>query len=253
MNKLYINGQLYDSVELIGCPDDKLDALRYALGKAYPELNLPVPKQILPPVDCSTMAVSPPIVQKMQEEVREFSSHILPFCSGAEQYADLCVNGKFLMQVPAWAIPHVHRLADAYIGVPNTHRHRENLRKDIQKIIYDIRKLGIISPWPAFLTEPEEPCRIDAKFWLNVEVKNKMTIPEIKKVIYSGKKTIIIWADDTKTITSCAEGEKFDEYYGFCSAVVKKLFGSTTAAKKALNKVRVENKNKIKKEEGTER
>ena len=248
MNKLYINGQLYDSVELIGCPDDKLDALRYAVGKAYPELNLPVPKQILPPVDCSEMVSSPPFVRKMEEAIREVSSEILPFFSDAEQRADLCVNGEFLMQVPAWAIPHVHRLVDAYMGVPNTHRHRENLRKDIQKIIYDIRKLGIISPWPAFLTDHEEPCCIDAKLWLNVEVENKMTIPEIKKVIYSGKKTIIIWADDTKTITSCAEGETYDEYYGFCSAVVKKLFGSTTAAKKALKKVRVENKNKKEKE-----
>lgn len=243
MNKLYINGQLYDSVELIGCPDDKLDALRYAVGKAYPELNLPVPKQILPPVDCSVMAKPPRFVRKMEEAIREVSSEILPFFSDAEQRADLCVNGEFLMQVPAWAIPHVHRLAGEYMGEPNTYRHRQCLRQDINKIIAEIRNVHYMST-----REAEKLFCIEPELLFKLEVENKMTIPEIKKVIYSGKKTIIIWADDTKTITSCAEGETYDEYYGFCSAVVKKLFGSTTAAKKALKKVRVENKNKKEKE-----
>ena len=59
-------------------------------------------------------------------------------------------------------------------------------------------------------------------------------LPQIKKVIYSGPKTIILWADNTKTIVSCGEADSYDYYSGFCAAVVKKLFGSTTHAKKAL-------------------
>lgn len=32
-------------------------------------------------------------------------------------------------------------------------------------------------------------------------------LPQIKKVIYSGPKTIILWADNTKTIVSCGEAD----------------------------------------------
>lgn len=64
----------------------------------------------------------------------------------------------------------------------------------------------------------------------------KKTLPEIKKVIYSGNKTIVLWADNTKTIVSCREGETFDQYMGFCAAVTKKLFSSTSKIKKTIEK-----------------
>ena len=59
----------------------------------------------------------------------------------------------------------------------------------------------------------------------------------MKRVIYNGPKTIILWADGTKTIVSCGEDENYDYYTGFCAAVVKKLFGSTSHAKKVLGRV----------------
>ena len=59
----------------------------------------------------------------------------------------------------------------------------------------------------------------------------------VKKVIFSGPKTIVLWADGTKTIVSCGAGDTYDYYAGFCAAVVKKLFGSTTHAKKVLGEV----------------
>lgn len=63
-------------------------------------------------------------------------------------------------------------------------------------------------------------------FWFSVE-----------KVIFNDPKTIVLWADGTKTIVSCGEDDIYDYYSGFCAAVVKKLFGSTTHAKKVLGKV----------------
>ena len=66
---------------------------------------------------------------------------------------------------------------------------------------------------------------------------NQLPFPDIKWVIYSGPKTIILWADGTKTIVSCGEGESYDHYTGFCAAVTKKLFGSTSHAKKVLGRV----------------
>ena len=62
----------------------------------------------------------------------------------------------------------------------------------------------------------------------------KSTVPGIKKVIYSSMKTIILWDDNTKTIVSCREGDIFDPYMGFCAAVMKKLFGSTSKIKKTI-------------------
>lgn len=66
---------------------------------------------------------------------------------------------------------------------------------------------------------------------------NQLPFPDIKRVIYSGPKTIILWTDGTKTIVSCGEGESYDHYTGFCAAVTKKLFGSTSHAKKVLGRV----------------
>ena len=62
-------------------------------------------------------------------------------------------------------------------------------------------------------------------------------VPPVKKVIFSGPKTIVLWADGTKTIVSCGAGDTYDYYAGFCAAVAKKLFGSTTHAKKVLGEV----------------
>lgn len=67
--------------------------------------------------------------------------------------------------------------------------------------------------------------------------RERLPFPDVKKVIFSGPKTIVLWADGTKTIVSCGEGDTYDYYSGFCAAVVKKLFGSTTHAKKVLGKV----------------
>ena len=61
-----------------------------------------------------------------------------------------------------------------------------------------------------------------------------------KKVIYSGNKTIVFWNDKTKTIVSCGEGEQWDPYTGFCAALAKKLYGSTSHTKKLLKKVSVD-------------
>mgnify|MGYP000214207295 CR=1 FL=1 len=45
----------------------------------------------------------------------------------------------------------------------------------------------------------------------------------MKKVIFSGPKTIVLWADGTKTIVSCGAGDTYDYYTGFCAAVVKEV------------------------------
>lgn len=44
----------------------------------------------------------------------------------------------------------------------------------------------------------------------------------------------------TKTIVSCGEGDHNDPYAGFCAAVTKRVFGSTSQAKKVLARTRKE-------------
>lgn len=57
----------------------------------------------------------------------------------------------------------------------------------------------------------------------------------IKQVVYSGPKTIILWTDGSKTIVSCSLDDTFDPYIGFCAAVTKKVFGSTSKIKKIID------------------
>lgn len=65
----------------------------------------------------------------------------------------------------------------------------------------------------------------------------------IKKIIFSGPKTIILWKDGTKTIVTCGEGDTYDPYVGFCVAVTKKMFGSTSKVKRILNRYTKEDSN----------
>lgn len=48
----------------------------------------------------------------------------------------------------------------------------------------------------------------------------------IKKVHFSGDKTIVMWADGTKTMVSCGENEEFDPEKGLTMAIAKKAFGN---------------------------
>lgn len=68
-----------------------------------------------------------------------------------------------------------------------------------------------------------------------VEMTNPNPKPSlVEKVIVNGPKTIVFWNDGTKTIVSCREGEEFDIYTGFCAALAKKMFGSTSRVKAIL-------------------
>ena len=58
------------------------------------------------------------------------------------------------------------------------------------------------------------------------------TIPE--RIIKSGPATIVFWADGTKTVVKCAKGTEPDDYAAFCAALAKKVYGSNSALKRAM-------------------
>ena len=68
-----------------------------------------------------------------------------------------------------------------------------------------------------------------------------------KKVFFNGNHTTLVWHDGSKTTVGVAPDEEFDEYTGFCTAIVKKLFGSSREAKKYMDKVKLVQKPKVKK------
>lgn len=47
----------------------------------------------------------------------------------------------------------------------------------------------------------------------------------VKKVIYNGPATIILWDDGTKTVVKCKEGDPYSPEAGFALAVLKRLCG----------------------------
>ena len=58
---------------------------------------------------------------------------------------------------------------------------------------------------------------------------------DVKKIIFSGLKTIVLWTDGTKTIVSISKDEaKFDPEAAFCAAYTKKMFGTNSKIKRII-------------------
>ena len=58
---------------------------------------------------------------------------------------------------------------------------------------------------------------------------------DVKKIIFSGPKTIVLWNDGTKTIVSMSKDEThFDPEAAFCAAYTKKMFGTNSKIKRII-------------------
>lgn len=74
-------------------------------------------------------------------------------------------------------------------------------------------------------------------------------IPDIERIIFNPPATVVYWIDGTKTVVKAMEGEKYEKYAGFAMACMKKMFGSTGAAKHIIAEYDETPKPKQKKEE----
>ena len=64
---------------------------------------------------------------------------------------------------------------------------------------------------------------------------DEMKNVDVKKIIFSGPKTIVLWSDGTKTIVSMSKDElRFDPKAAFCAAYTKKMFGSNSKIKRII-------------------
>lgn len=62
-------------------------------------------------------------------------------------------------------------------------------------------------------------------------------LEDVKKVIFSGKATIIIWEDGTKTIVKCQKGDKYDPEKGLVMALLKGLLGNDNTFNNVINEL----------------
>lgn len=55
--------------------------------------------------------------------------------------------------------------------------------------------------------------------------KSKTIDFRVKKVIFNGPATIVIWGDGTKTVVKCADGDSYSKWAGFAMCIAKRLYG----------------------------
>ena len=68
-------------------------------------------------------------------------------------------------------------------------------------------------------------CLLDSSLYAYFK-PNNTKLPEIKDVIFNEPATIILWADGTKTVVKCQEGEGYDPEKGMAMAISKKALGN---------------------------
>ena len=59
-------------------------------------------------------------------------------------------------------------------------------------------------------------------------LKSTNYLPEIKNVKFNGPATIVFWADGTKTVVKCQDGDDYSEEVGLAMCIAKKVFGNTS-------------------------
>lgn len=71
-------------------------------------------------------------------------------------------------------------------------------------------------------------CTNNARIRSRVIPKPTNYLPEIKNVKFNGPATIVFWADGTKTVVKCQDGDDYSEEVGLAMCIVKKAFGNTS-------------------------
>ena len=108
-------------------------------------------------------------------------------------------------------------IRDCYNRWVSRHKLQPNLRHDELAYILDMVKrkynLEIVDCGIASVSN----------LWLK---PNNTKLPEIKDVIFNEPATIILWADGTKTVVKCQEGEGYDPEKGMAMAISKKALGN---------------------------
>lgn len=77
----------------------------------------------------------------------------------------------------------------------------------------------------------------------------KFVLPTIKQIIVNPPATIIIWGDDSKTVSKTTDEAYFDPEVGVAMCIAKKYFGSRNQLLKAAGKASGEYLERLAKEQ----
>lgn len=96
----------------------------------------------------------------------------------------------------------------------------------------------------------EEAEYFHARFWGAINHWEEIAIKpyEIKRILKSGPCTIVFWNDGTKTIVKRSEDDAEDDYSAFTAALAKKVYGSTSAVKRIVERTEAQKEKKAQKE-----
>lgn len=97
---------------------------------------------------------------------------------------------------------------------------------------------------PLSMTSPMENPDVVMPMSEFIRMNSTLNMVEPEKIYYKDKHTTVIWNDGTTTTVSCGESETFDKYSGFCAALAKKMFSSTTHVKRMIEQLDVEENKK---------
>lgn len=103
---------------------------------------------------------------------------------------------------------------------------------DITENIYSVNELSsyIVSGITNGIVHSKEVFKEAFGGLFNLEEDNMSRKSlEIKKVIYSGPCTIVIWADDSKTIVRCQDGDRYSKEVGLLMCLAKKVWGTNAS------------------------
>jgi len=68
----------------------------------------------------------------------------------------------------------------------------------------------------------------------NFAVLTARSLLQPKKILKTGRVTVVFWNDGSTTAVKCSEDTIPDDYAAFCAALGKKIFGTNTALKRAF-------------------
>ena len=78
----------------------------------------------------------------------------------------------------------------------------------------------------SILDQVRRKYNLEVNWCLGAATIDSSKLPEIKDIIFNEPATIILWADGTKTVVKCQEGEGYDPEKGIAMAISKKALGN---------------------------
>lgn len=63
---------------------------------------------------------------------------------------------------------------------------------------------------------------------LQRRLKDYKTGMDIQRIVFNPPATIVFWKDGTKTVVKCQKDQEFNPYFGFCTAVAKRIYGNNS-------------------------